>query len=104
MDNITIDAGNNIEVKCKVQLPNISPENVEVQVYYGKIEENGVVDDITIIPMKMQSSDEENKIYEYIAKVNLKNGGNYGYTFRVMPKHAMILDSENLNLVKWITK
>ena len=104
MDNITIDAGNNIEVKCKVQLPNISPENVEVQVYYGKIEETGVVDDITIIPMKMQSSDEENKIYEYIAKVNLKNGGNYGYTFRVMPKHAMILDSENLNLVKWITK
>ena len=104
MDNITIDAGNNIEVKCKVQLPNILPENVEVQVYYGKIEENGVVDDITIIPMKMQSSDEENKIYEYIAKVNLKNGGNYGYTFRVMPKHAMILDSENLNLVKWITK
>ena len=37
-------------------------------------------------------------------KVNLKNGGNYGYTFRVMPKHEMLLDSANLNLVKWITK
>ena len=104
LDNITIDAGNNIEVKCKVELPNILPENVDVQVYYGKIEENGVVDDITIIPMKMQNSDIENKIYEYIAKVNLKNGGNYGYTFRVMPKHEMLLDSANLNLVKWITK
>lgn len=80
------------------------PDNIEVQVYYGKIEENGVVDDITIIPMRMKSSDVENKIYEYIAKVNLKNGGNYGYTFRVMPKHEMLLDSANLNLVKWITK
>ena len=30
--------------------------------------------------------------------------GNYGYTFRVMPKHEMLLDSANLNLVKWITK
>ena len=104
LDNITIDAGNNIEVKCKVELPNVLPDNVEVQVYYGKIEENGVVDDVTIIPMKMKSSDVENKIYEYIAKVNLKNGGNYGYTFRVMPKHEMLLDSANLNLVKWITK
>ena len=104
LDNITIDAGNNIEVKCKVELPNVLPDNVEVQVYYGKIEENGVVDDITIIPMRMKSSDVENKIYEYIAKVNLKNGGNYGYTFRVMPKHEMLLDSANLNLVKWITK
>ena len=54
--------------------------------------------------MRMKSSDVENKIYEYIAKVNLKNGGNYGYTFRVMPKHEMLLDSANLNLVKWITK
>ena len=80
------------------------PDNVEVQVYYGKIEENGVVDDVTIIPLKMKSSDVENKIYEYITKVNLKNGGNYGYTFRVMPKHEMLLDSANLNLVKWITK
>ncbi len=104
LDNITMDAGNNIEVKCKVKLPNILPENVEVQVYYGKIQENGVVNDITIIPMKIQSANEENKTYEYIAKVCLKNGGNYGYTFRVMPKNEMLLDSENLNLVKWITK
>ena len=104
IDNITIDAGNNIEVKCKVKLPNIKEENIEAQVYYGKIDENGVVDDITIIPMELEEKDEENRTYTYKAKVNLVNGGNYGYTFRVMPKHEMLLDSENLNLVKWITK
>ena len=37
-------------------------------------------------------------------KIELTTGGNYGYTFRVMPKHEMLLDAENLNLVKWITK
>ena len=41
--------------------------------------------------------------YTYSAKINLINGGNYGYTFRAMPKHEMMLDSANLNLVKWIT-
>ncbi len=104
LDNITIDAGNNIEVKCKVKLPNISKDNIEPQVYYGRIAENGVMDDITIIPMELEDSDEENRTYTYKSKVNLINGGNYGYTFRVMPKHEMILDSANLNLVKWITK
>jgi len=39
----------------------------------------------------------------YKAKIMLKTGGDYGYTFRVMPKHEMILDNQNLNLVKWIT-
>lgn len=104
LDNITIDAGNNIEVKCKVKLGNMKPENIETQVYYGKIDDNGVVDDITIIPMELEEADEENRTYSYKAKVKLTNGGSYGYTFRVMPKHEMILDSANLNLVKWITK
>lgn len=104
LDNITIDAGNNIEVKCKVKLPNISKENIEAQVYCGRIDENGVVDDISIIPMTLEESNDEKRTYTYKAKVNLVNGGNYGYTFRVMPKHEMILDSANLNLLKWITR
>lgn len=54
--------------------------------------------------MELEEADEENRIYTYKAKVNLVNGGNYGYTFRVMPKHEMILDSANLDLIKWITK
>ncbi len=103
LNNITMDAGNNIEVKCEVQLPNISVDNIEAQCYYGKILDNGIVENVSIIPMKLASKDEENKIYEYTTKIELRTGGNYGYTFRVMPKHEMLLDSENLNLVKWIT-
>ena len=103
LDNITIDAGNNIEVKCEVELPNIDLDNITVECYYGKILDNGIVENVSIIPMKLTGKDEENKKYEYITKIELKTGGNYGYTFRVMPKHEMLLDSENLNLVKWIT-
>ena len=102
LNDITIDAGNYIDVKCKVTLPNISINNIEPEVYYGRIEENGVVDDIQIIPMKLIEEDIENKTYTYTAKIKLINGGEYGYTFRVMPKHEMILDAENLDLVKWI--
>ena len=104
LDNITIDAGNNIDVKCKVRLPNISVDNIQAQVYYGRIEDNGVVGDIKIETMKLIEENKEAKEYTFSAKVKLVNGGNYGYTFRVMPKHKMLLDSENLNLVKWITK
>ena len=104
LDNITIDAGNNIEVKCEVELPNVDLENITVECYYGKILDNGIVENVSIIPMKLTGKDEENKKYEYTTKIELKTGGNYGYTFRVMPKHEMLLDAENLNLVKWVTK
>ena len=102
LNDVTIDAGNYIDVRCKVKLPNISVNNIQAQVYYGKIEENGVVDDVSIIPMNLISEDKENKEYTYTAKIKLVNGGEYGYTFRVMPKHEMILDAANLDLIKWI--
>ena len=104
LNNIVVDAGENIEAHCMVTLPNIEPENVEVQVYYGRIKENGVLEKIAIIPMNLETYNEEEKVATYKAKIELTTGGNYGYTFRVMPKHEMLLDSENLNLVKWIEK
>ncbi|MBQ3415190.1 MAG: alpha-glucan family phosphorylase [Clostridia bacterium] len=104
LDNITMDAGNNIEVHCMVQLPNISVENITVEAYYGKILDNGVVEDVSIIPMKLTKEEPEDRKYYYTAKIELTTGGNYGYTFRVMPKHEMILEPTNLNLVKWITQ
>ena len=103
-DNITIDAGNNIDVSCEVELPHVDLENITVEAYYGKILDNGVVEDVTIIPMKLVDQDDENKKYYYTAKIQLTSGGNYGYTFRVMPKHEMLLEAANLDLIKWITK
>ncbi len=104
LENISLDAGNTIEVTCNVELPNINVDNIETQVYYGKILDNGVVKLESVIPMTLINSDDEKRIYTYKANIALTTGGNYGYTFRVMPKHEMLLDASNLNLVKWITK
>ena len=103
-DNITVDAGAEIEVRCAVTLPNIDPNYIRAEVYYGKFLEDGTVQDVKIIPMKLERKEEENKKYYYVAKIDLASGGNYGYSFRVMPQHEMLLDSENLDLVKWIEK
>ena len=104
LDDITIDAGNNIEVACEVELPNISIDNVTVEVYYGKILENGIVEDVQITPMELTETNEEERKYYFTTKIELKTGGNYGYTFRVMPKHEMLLEPANLDLIKWVTK
>ena len=104
LDNISIDAGNKIEVNCKVILPDISVENINVEVYAGRITDNGTIENIVIMPMELVDENDENREYMFKAKLELTTGGNYGYTFRVMPKHEMLLDAENLDLIKWITQ
>ena len=54
--------------------------------------------------MKKVGENNDTHIYNYEATINLSTGGNFGYSFRVVPKHEMLLDQENLNLVKWIEK
>ena len=105
LDNITIDAGNQIEVHCIVNLPeNIACNSIRTEVYYGKILENGIMEQIQTVPMNLIEQDDENRTYKYSAKIELKTGGNYGYTFRVMPQTAMMLDTANLDLIQWVTR
>ncbi len=96
--DVSIDAGNKIKVSCKVELPNINPDSISVEVYSAKIMPNGTFEDINITSMARDIKEDN----LYTGEIELKTGGDYGYTFRVMPKHSMLLDVENLNLIKWL--
>ena len=61
IDNVKMNAGDIIEVNCKVRLPNFKPENVSVQVYYGQILDNGTVNNICVTEMKKTEDDKEEK-------------------------------------------
>ena len=100
VDNAKFVAGSEIKARCKVALPNIDESHVEVQVYFGKIQENGTLRNV--YTQEMKKIGEKDGVYEYETTIKLSSGGNFGYSFRVVPKHEMLLDQENMNLVKWI--
>ena len=102
VDNGKFNAGTQITVNCEVEFPNIDEKNAEVQVYFGQVQDNGTVKNV--YTEEMNKVGEENGKSFYEANLELTTGGNFGYTFRVMPRHEMLIDSENLDLVKWIEK
>ncbi len=104
VDNARLVAGTQITVNCELYLPNIEEENADMQVYFGQFLNNGTVRNVYTVTMNKVAENKDEHKYTYEATLDLKTGGNFGYTFRVMPKHKMLVDSENLNLVKWITK
>ena len=104
IDNARLAAGSQITVTCEVELPEIDEASADIQVYFGQFLENGTVKNVYTETMNKIGYDEANKKYIYEAVLDLKSGGNYGYTFRAMPKHEMLVDQEDMNLIKWITK
>ena len=71
LDNITIDAGNQIEVHCIVNLPeSIDCDSIRAEVYYGKILDNGIMEGIKTVPMKLKEKDDERENTNILQKLN----------------------------------
>ena len=101
LDELIVKAGNTIDMSCKVSLGDISPESVIVEVYLGKIDSTGKMSDSCFKEMTLINSLENNE-YEYKTEMIINNGGNYGYTFRVLPKHDLLVNKHDLSLCSWL--
>ncbi|MGE4283751.1 MAG: alpha-glucan family phosphorylase [Clostridia bacterium] len=96
-----IFAGRPIQLSATVYLGNIDPNNVRVEVYYGKIGDDGMIDDPDTGIMTLQE-DKSNHYYRYEGTIHLDTGGEYGYTFRILPYHSELINEYDLGLIKWV--
>ncbi len=98
---VSISAGNSLDLSCTVSLGNIPPESVTVEVYYGKFINGEKILNSAFKEMTL-ANDLGNSTYEYKTSITIDNGGNYGYTFRVLPNHDMLISKHDMSLVKWL--
>jgi starch phosphorylase len=96
-----IFAGRPVELSTIVYLGNINPNNARVEVYYGKIGQDGMIEQPEIAAMELQGQGEGNN-YHYKGTIHLDTGGEYGYTFRVLPYHSGLINEYDLGLIKWV--
>lgn len=103
LEELNTNAGDELNLKCIVNLGNISPSDVVVELFYGKFDDTNKMINSSYSKMEIANSLEDNK-YEYSINININNGGNYGYTFRVMPTHPLLINNQDMALCKWLTK
>ncbi|HHW49586.1 MAG TPA: glycosyltransferase family 1 protein [Clostridiaceae bacterium] len=89
-----------VKLTTTVQLGNIDPSNVKVQVYYGTVGENNIIENPNIAEMKLIEK-QESGVYRYSADIIFTEGGEYGYTFRVIPYHPELISPFEMGLIRW---
>ncbi|NWF68390.1 MAG: alpha-glucan family phosphorylase [Chloroflexi bacterium] len=94
--------GAEIEVTAVVHLGPLTPSDVQVQLYYGKLNTRGEISTGgTAIEMKPQNSKTENGEYTFKAKVRYNTSGERGLSVRVLPKHDLLPTSFVPGLITW---
>ena len=100
-DEVCMNAGERLDLVCAVNLGSIPPSSVAVEVFYGKFSNGEKLTNSVYKTMDL-SQELSSSTFEYKTSINIDNGGNYGYTFRVLPKNNMLINKQDMSLIKWI--
>ncbi len=91
--------GTIMQVRAKVNLAGLSPEEVRVECYRGPLTSKGEIQGAERSEMKPVSSEAGHWIYE--TAINGSLTGQIGYSIRILPKHPALGDRFVPGLVRW---
>jgi starch phosphorylase len=91
--------GDKVTVFASVHLGPLSPEEVCVELYYGKVSPSGTIEESQKAEMKAVSQQEN--FYRYEVQIECTATGRQGHTVRILPKHKNLVHPYLPGLIKW---
>ena len=84
VDVSRMQVGETFEVRSRVQLGSLKPEEVCVQVYYGTVDPKNHITEPAVLNMELEGSDDEG-VHTFAQTLCCEQTGRYGFTTRVVP-------------------
>jgi len=84
--------GETLHLRAAVDLAGLSPEDVAVEVLYGRAREGDRLDDVQVETLALVNG-------AFEGSVPLDRAGAFGYTVRAVPRHPLLASSAELGLV-----
>lgn len=100
MPSRNLQVGSKFEVKTIVNLGNIAPDSVRVELYHGKLSMKDEITKPTIVEMK-HSSDLGNGRHSFIGSLECVNTGQSGYAIRMYPYHKDLGYKFDMKMIIW---
>jgi starch phosphorylase len=92
--------GAEFEVQARVNLGSLAPEDVEVQLFHGIIDNAGEVPQPSTVAM-CSNGEHNGSLWLFKGKIRCESSGHYGYAVRVLPHHKNLGNPFEPGLVCW---
>jgi glycogen phosphorylase len=97
---LTMRVGENLLISADIDLGNLSPADVEVQLYFGPVEKLNEPQNFGTVNM-LPGKEVKGSIYKYSGSISCMRSGQSGYTIRILPKHDLLINPFELGVVYW---
>ncbi|MBZ2199509.1 alpha-glucan family phosphorylase [Occultella gossypii] len=93
-----VKVGDHVTIKAFVSLGQLSPDDVEVQMNYGRVSDNDEIDEFGTSKLELTDTYEGGR-YHFSRAFTLAQSGPFGYNVRIVPKHRDLAGPTELALV-----
>ncbi|UCE06507.1 MAG: alpha-glucan family phosphorylase [bacterium] len=92
--------GSRIDIKAKIFLGDLKPDDVNVEVYHGYVDpDNKIVNGV--IEVMACTEENEDQVYTFTGNFPCRTSGLYGYTVRIIPKKEYLIHPHETGLILW---
>ena len=96
-----LPVGTRIRARARVRLGPLSPDDVEVDLYFGQLDAAGeIVGGEAIAMQAAGQDDQDNHLFETVT-AGCRSSGRHGYTVRVLPRHPDLATEFLPGLIAW---
>lgn len=98
--NGELKVGLKYPVQAEVELGDLTPDDVDVQIYFGKVDESadGIKNSVTMTHVSKKT---KSAFFTYRGEIECTDTGQFGYTLRILPKHPLLINQFELGLIRW---
>jgi starch phosphorylase len=98
-DDGELSPGGRLTVRASVALGALAPDDVTVEVVYGRAGDSDEIVDPDLSPLQLDGDLAADGVARYSGAAELGQPGPFGYTVRVLPRHRLLADPAELGLV-----
>jgi glycogen phosphorylase len=91
--------GGLLTIRASVALGELSPDDVAVEVVYGKAGDSDEIIDPVRRPLRRDAEASPDGVARYVGEAELGEPGPFGYTVRILPSHPLLRSPAELGLV-----
>ena len=99
-DHRPLSVGTELNVRAHVRLGDVRPEDVAVEVYFGRVDASGRIVEGASAELACTSNDRDGW-YNYTGKIPCNQAGHHGYAIRVIPRHGDLPHRYDTGLILW---
>jgi starch phosphorylase len=97
----TMHVGSRLEVKARVNLGALRPDDVQVQLFHGLVDSMGEIPRPETIGMSTNGAPQDGGTWLFTGAIPCQSSGQHGFIVRILPRHGDLANSFEPGLVCW---